>query len=73
MAADMKECVAKARKEHGVRMPREKAIIDNLKHSEEWFTQTYQKLKQIFGGAHALVDVDFKEFMEILSCIKDEK
>ena len=44
-AAQEAERLAKARKEHGVRMPREKAIIDNLKHSEEWFTQTYQKLK----------------------------
>lgn len=69
MAVDMRKCVNKAWKEHGVRMPRERAIIDNLKYSEEWFTQAYQKLKQIFGGAHALVDVDFKEFMEILSLI----
>lgn len=69
MAQDMRRCVSKAWKEHGVRMTRERAIIDNLKYSEEWFTQSYQKLKQIFGGAHALVDVDFKEFMEILSCI----
>ena len=41
MAVDMRKCVSKAWKEHGVRMPRERAIIDNLKYSEEWFTQSY--------------------------------
>ncbi len=71
MFIDMKKCVQKAQKEHGIKMKKEKEIIENLKYSEEWFTKTYQKLKQIFGGAHALVNVDFKEFMEILECIQD--
>jgi len=52
-------------------LTKEKAIIDNLKYSEEWFLQAYCKLKQACGGGHALVDVDFKEFTEILDCIKD--
>lgn len=73
MAADMRKCVNRAWKEHGVRMPRERAIIDNLKHSEEWFTQSFKNLTHIFGGAHALVEVDFKEFMEILSLVRDQK
>ena len=54
-------------------MTKEKSIIDNLKYSEEWFLQAYGKLKTACGGGHALVDVDFKEFNEILDCIKDIK
>ena len=69
----MKKCVQRSQKEHGIKMKKEKEIIDNLKYSEEWFTKTYQKLKQILGVAQALVNVDFKEFMEILECIQDNK
>jgi hypothetical protein len=45
MLMDMKKCVHKAQKEHGIKMKKEKEIIENLKYSEEWFTNTYQKLK----------------------------
>jgi len=69
MVVDMKKCVSKALKEHHVNMHNEKLIIDNLKFSEEWFMRAYTKLKLVCGGAHRLVDVDFKEFMEILQCI----
>ena len=51
-------------------MPLEKQIIDNFKFSEEWFMQAYTKLKSVCGGASKLVDADFKEFDQILSCIR---
>ena len=57
-------------KEHQVNMSQEKLIIDNLKFSEDWFMQAYSKLKLVCGGAHQLVDVDFKQFTEILNCIR---
>jgi len=69
----MKKCVQKAWKEHGVQMTQEKQIIENLKYSEEWFMQAYSKLKNAVGGASALVDVDFKEFTEVLGCIESKE
>jgi len=63
MVVDMKKVVSKALKDHHVNMHIEKQIIDNLKFSEEWFMRAYTKLKLVCGGAHRLVDVDFKEFM----------
>jgi hypothetical protein len=69
MVLDMKKCVQKAQKEHQVSMPLEKQIIDNYRFSEEWFTQAYFKLKKVCGGASRLVNVDFKEFTEVLACI----
>lgn len=73
MTADMKKCISKAWREHGVRMPMEKAVLDNVKHSEEWFEGAYKKVIHIFGGASALVNIDFKEFLEVLGCVQDEK
>jgi len=63
MANDMKKCVQKAHKEHGLPMSKERAIIDNLKYSEDWFINTYSSLKSALGGNKALVDVDFKDFI----------
>ena len=51
-------------------MPVEKQIIDNFKFSEDWFMQAYSKLKQVCGGTEKLVEADFKEFTDILSCIE---
>ena len=36
MLDDMKKCVQQGIK-HGIQMTNEKAIIDNIKYSEEWF------------------------------------
>lgn len=67
MVSEMKKCVTNAFKEHFVNLVNERLIIENLKYSEEWFIQAYTKLKQVCG--HRLVDVDFKEFNDILQCI----
>jgi hypothetical protein len=47
MVADMKKCVQKAKKEHGIQMTKEQNIIDNMKFSQDWFTEVYKLLKQI--------------------------
>ena len=72
MTTDMKKCVTRGSKEHGVTMYREKQIIENLKYSEEWFIQAYEKLKKVCGGADKLVEVDPNEFTDILGCIKGD-
>ena len=68
----MKKCVQRGSKEHGVTMYREKQIIENLKYSEEWFIQAYEKLKKVCGGADKLVEVDPNEFTDILGCLKGD-
>jgi hypothetical protein len=42
-----------------------------MKYSEEWFLKAFQQLKKACG--HALIDIDFKEFTEILECIRDKQ
>lgn len=54
-------------------MAKEKALIDNLKFSEDWFMKAYMQLKSACGGAKKMTDVDFKEFTQILSCIEEKK
>jgi hypothetical protein len=54
-------------------MIKEKAIIDNLKFSEDWFMKAYMQLRQACGGANKMTNVDFKEFTEILGCIENNK
>lgn len=69
MINDMKKCVQKAFRDHGLPMHKERQLIENFKYSEEWFMTAYTKLKAACGGANALVNVDFKNFLHILSCI----
>ena len=57
-------------KDHGVQMTKEKVILDNVNHSQQWFLQAYGKLKTACGGG-LTIDVDFKEFTEILDCIQE--
>jgi hypothetical protein len=62
MILEMKKCVQKGWREHGLQMLKERNLIDNFKFSEDWFVNTYSKLKEACGGANALVNVDFKDF-----------
>ena len=71
MVQDMKKCVMKAQKEHGIQMAREKNIIDNMKFSQDWFTQVYKLLKQVCSEGFINAEFDFKEFQEILGCVKN--
>ena len=48
----------------------EKQIVQNFSNSEKWFIKAYQALKKVVGGGNIIVDIDFKDFTEILSCIK---
>jgi hypothetical protein len=72
MILDMRKCVQKAWRDHGLAMVKERALIDNFKFSEEWFVTTYSKLKEACGGANALVNVDFKNFLQILGCVQTQ-
>lgn len=52
-------------------MEREQRIIDNIPYSEEWFMQTYDRLKKSTGKA--LHQVDFKDFVQLSAVLTDEK
>jgi hypothetical protein len=71
MTPQLKAIVTKADKEYSISMKREQKIIDNIPNSEEWFMQTYEKLKVIAGKA--LHRVDFKSFVQLSTVLKDEK
>lgn len=60
MISQLKAIVIKA-EEHQIDLKREQRIIDNVPFSEEWFMQTYDKLKGAAGKA--LHSVDFKDFI----------
>lgn len=45
--------------------------MDNIATSEEWFMSTFEELKKLSG--RALHQVDFKNFEELFTVIKEEK
>ena len=49
MVQDLKKIVAKANKDQNLEMVEESEIINNIPQSEEWFLQTYERLKKIAG------------------------
>ncbi len=51
MVNELKNIVNRADKEHSLDMKKEQRILDNIPFSEEWFLQTYEKLKKIAGKA----------------------
>lgn len=61
MVSQLKGIVNRAEQEYGIDMKDESRIIDNIPYSEEWFMQTYDKLKSVVGKA--LHQVDFKNFV----------
>lgn len=52
-------------------MKEEQQILNNLPASEEWFLQTYDKLKKI--GGKRLNTVDFKDYIQLSMIVQDEK
>lgn len=48
-------------------MDKEKKIVDCLAKSEEWFIQTFAKLKTMCGPQ--LHNIDFKEYAQLHSVI----
>ena len=51
MKSDLTKIVNKATKDHGLQMEQEKKIVDNLVKSEEWFNETFQRLRELCGPA----------------------
>lgn len=49
-------------------MNKEKTILENISHSEDWFIQTFNKLKHICG--QALHQIDFKDYQQLHSVLK---
>jgi hypothetical protein len=49
-------------------MEKEKKIVDSLAKSEEWFIQTFAKLKTMCGPQ--LHHIDFKDYAQLQSVIK---
>lgn len=49
MINDLRKIVIKAAKEHAIDMHYEKKIVENFGHSEEWFVNTFAKLKSFCG------------------------
>ena len=50
-------------------METEKRIVENLSKSEEWFVQTFARLKTMTGPA--LHQIDFKDYQQLQSRFKD--
>lgn len=51
MVSELKAIVARADEEYHIDMKKEQKIIENIPFSEEWFLQTYEKLKKVTGKA----------------------
>ena len=49
-------------------MEQERKIVENLGRSEEWFCQTFKKLREVCGPA--LHDIDFKDYQQLHTVIK---
>jgi hypothetical protein len=52
-------------------MKDEQRVIDNIPYSEEWFLKTYKNLKDAVGKD--LHKVDFKDFVQLSTVLKEEK
>jgi hypothetical protein len=52
-------------------MEKEKKILECLPKSEDWFMQTFAKLKQMCGPQ--LHQIDFKDYAQLHSVIKSQK
>lgn len=71
MIGQLKDIVARASKEYSIDMKREQKIIESIPFSEEWFLQSYDRLKTVAGKA--LHQVDFKDFIQLSTVLTDEK
>jgi UDP-glucose 4-epimerase len=52
-------------------MNKEKLILDNLGHSEDWFVDTFARLKVICG--QSLHQIDFKDYQQLHSVLKNRQ
>ena len=68
---DLRRILQKATKDHNLHMETEKRIVENLSKSEEWFVQTFARLKQITGPA--LHQIDFKDFQQLHGVLTSAK
>ena len=60
MIAELRKIVHEATKEQGLQMEVELKIVDNLGRSEQWFVNTYNKLRDMCG--QRLHHIDFKNY-----------
>lgn len=52
-------------------METEKRIVENLSKSEEWFVQTFARLKTMTGPA--LHQIDFKDYQQLHAVLTSAK
>ena len=64
----LKRIVSTATKQHGLQMEQERKIVENLGRSEEWFCQTFKKLRDVCGPA--LHNIDFKDYQQLHTVIR---